>query len=264
MCQFCPPLAERNLTSLFQDGGVDARVPPSEDPVRPRSLQMVLVGAAIGLAACPEPPPAPTAQEVAERLRADPEFLRMVTGPPGPPGRDGERGEPGPRGERGDKGDKGERGEPGPRGERGERGEPGPAGPPGMTGPAGPPGPKGDSGVGKFCGESAPSKGMAVSGGMVGARAAKRLCETACGDAQAHVCTKTEVSLSWQAGLRPRANAWISHPGPYPHGAITISDCSPLVGDGDQWVDSSNGLYGSVWFGGGERCDTSLPFACCK
>lgn len=106
---------------------------------------------------------------------------------------------------------------------------------------------------------------MAMSGALYGARAARKLCEIKCGDAQAHLCTRAEVSLSWQAGLRPAANAWISQPGPYPHGVITISDCSPLTGgDGDQWVDETAGLYGSVWFGGAEGCDKPLPFACCK
>jgi hypothetical protein len=153
----------------------------------------------------------------------------------------------------------------GPAGAAGPKGDSGPAGAAGPAGPAGAAGPKGDSGLGKYCGVSVASKGMAVSAGLIGARAAKKLCEAACTDAQAHVCGKGEVSLSWQYGLRPPGNAWISHPGPYPHGMITISDCSPLMGgDGDQWVDSGVGLYGSVWFGGGETCDGALPFACCK
>jgi hypothetical protein len=222
-------------------------------------------------AACPDPP-SPSTQEIVERLKNDPEFRRAVMGAmgqPGAPGQDGRRGEPGPPGERGEPGPAGAQGPPGDKGDKGDpgmTGPQGPAGPAGPRGPAGPQGPKGDPGLGRYCGLSAPSKGQAVSGGLMGARAAKKMCETACGgDPHAHVCTRPEVSLSWQWGLRPAVNAWISVPGPYPHELITISDCSPLMGgDGDQWVDNDNSLYGSAWFGGGVRCSIEMPFGCCK
>lgn len=255
--------------------------------MRRSGLHSLCLAAGLCLAGCPEPA-SPSPQEIADRLKADPEFLRAVgaalqggqKGDKGERGDKGDKGEPGPAGATGPAGPQGPTGAPGPEGAAGPQGPTGPAGPMGATGAAGPQGPtgavgpqgptgpagaKGDSGLGKYCGVSAASKGMAVSGGVLGARAAKKLCESGCADGQAHVCSKAEVSLSWQHGLRPPGNAWISVPGPYPHGMLTISDCSPLLGgDGDQWVDDGATLYGSVWFGGGASCDGALPFACCK
>jgi hypothetical protein len=100
---------------------------------------------------------------------------------------------------------------------------------------------------------------------MNGMRAVKLLCQSACGGSTAHLCSKAEVTLSWQSWLFPATSAWISNPGDYTDGVNTVSDCNqaPLIGNGDQWVIGTSGYYGSTWFGGGTSCDTPLPFACC-
>lgn len=53
--------------------------------------------------------------------------------------------------------------------------------------------------VGTYCGEGAATAGYEI-GGM---GAAKALCETACGDEAAHMCSWHELSLSLQIGARP-------------------------------------------------------------
>ncbi len=249
----------------------------------------------IGLPACSDPPTSPTAQEIVERLKGDPAFLQAVAsalqpsrdgkdgmkgdkgdpgpagakGDPGPAGSQGLAGAQGPAGSQGPAGATGSAGPMGPSGPTGPSGAPGAAGAPGVAGTpgaAGPKGDKGDPGLGRFCGVTSPTTGLAKSGAMNGARAARILCQTACGDASAHVCNRAEASLSWQAWLFPASESWVSQPGNYVNGTTTISDCNkfPALGNGDQWLAEDSMYYGSVWFGGGVTCDTALPLACCK
>lgn len=67
----------------------------------------------------------PSAQEVAEELKADTEFLDLAEGRPGLNGEEGAQGEPGPKGDRGDRGPQGEQGPEGTQGPKGDDGDPG-------------------------------------------------------------------------------------------------------------------------------------------
>lgn len=131
----------------------------------------------------------PSADEVADRLLENDQFLhisRGAEGPQGEKGAPGERGDPGPAGDRGDPGPAGERGpqgergepgpagadgRPGPQGERGLDGQPGPEGPQGERGPVGPQGPEGPQGPPGPIGE----RGLQGDAGPAGERGEKGL-----------------------------------------------------------------------------------------
>src|SRR4051794_3477848 len=106
MCQDCagpegaPGPASGRLFRLRRDG---VSVPFSRrTSMLPSGSHLLTLSACLCLAAgCPEQTPAPSAQEVADRLKGDPEFLRALAGTSGLPGRDGDKGDKGDKGDTG-------------------------------------------------------------------------------------------------------------------------------------------------------------------
>jgi hypothetical protein len=149
-------------------------------------------------------------------------------GPDGFDGTDGQMGTPGPAGEQGD---------------------PGGIGPPGDVGNPGPP-------VGTYCGTSAISTG--ATGGYPLARA---LCQTACGDDDAHVCSGADMVRAASDDLLPNELIWFASGTAL---SATARDC-------EGFSSASSLLQGVAWngnFTGGApglaACSLTLPFACCR
>ena len=180
----------------------------------------------------------------------------------------GPKGDTGPAGDAGPQGPPGEMGAPGPAGPMGlagPTGATGATGAPGATGATGAAGTfagsfAGDAGVagnfvvsghaiiatalpdggvseisvgGVFCGKSSnPTTGNVSLGigstTVVGFPAAKAICEQACSNGAAHLCTADEVSRSLQTGALkayPSENLWYSSAVRYDVGGVSTDDC---------------------------------------
>jgi len=155
-----------------------------------------------------------------------------ISGPAGPMGA---QGPPGPAGAMGAMGAQGPQG---PMGATGAQGPQGPMGATGATGAQGPPGPStrtfnnvSISLNGIYCGKSAqPTTGNLQFNNLVGYRAGKAMCEAACGDPSAHMCSAEEVQRSFQVGALtayPTENLWYE--------TFVRWDTSITVNDCDGW-----------------------------
>ena len=118
---------------------------------------------------------------------------------------------------------------------------------------------------GVFCGVS-PSPtagGITFAGVTSGYPAGKRICETACGSASAHMCEASEVGRSVQMEILPRTtSAWYVSALMYPGMASSQSrDC-------ESFTTSDPARSGAVWDGvmnavSNTSCNSLLPILCC-
>jgi len=110
--------------------------------------------------------------------------------------------------------------------------------------------------LGVYCGVSS-----ATNGAIGGYAAAKALCVTACGNANAHMCTSHELSISRQLGITVMANTWYSS---FIMNAIT-ANINP-TNDCGAWLDGSNSFNGATYQGTSpatNQCGNSQSIACC-
>lgn len=114
-----------------------------------------------------------------------------------------------------------------------------------------------EKGLGTYCGSTA-----STSGNLGGYTGAKGLCATACGNANAHMCTSNELSISRQFGITvPNALAWYSS-------FVRADASSNAAADCAAWTDATAGNFGAVIAlspqnPGMTNCNTSLPVLCC-
>ena len=115
---------------------------------------------------------------------------------------------------------------------------------------------------GIYCGGTA-----GMSGSFGGHAGAKTLCEAACGDPAAHMCTTEEVIRSTQLGLAP--SGWIAAGGNWPN---QFGSCTSACYHNDcyGWTSSASTNAGSVWAfqsGGWQllslSCSLTYGVACC-
>jgi hypothetical protein len=149
---------------------------------------------------------------------------------------EGELGPEGPLGPAGPPGPTGEKGDQGERGEQGIVGDPGPVGP---STPA-------------FCGSTTPASG--ALGGYTGV---KSLCVSACADdANAHICSASEMVYSAQIGAIPPGTTYYYALGTVPMGGV--DDCGG-------WTNALSS--GAAWQVGNVPsnlpCTSVVPVACC-
>ncbi|MDX1959165.1 MAG: hypothetical protein SFU98_11370 [Leptospiraceae bacterium] len=110
--------------------------------------------------------------------------------------------------------------------------------------------------LGTYCGSSS-----TTTGSMGGYTGAKALCVTACGNANAHMCTAHELSISRQLGITVASDIWYS---PFVtsdinNGSINNTECTGFI-------SASGSLYGGVYtgvHGSAGTCDVSRSIACC-
>lgn len=113
---------------------------------------------------------------------------------------------------------------------------------------------------GVYCGATA-----AMSGSLGGYTGAKALCETACGDSAAHMCSTEEIVRSAQLMIGI-GGAWFAA-GSSPifvGGASCTTTCS--LNDCQGWTTSNTWSAGSTWSSTAANymaCNTSQPVACC-
>ena len=177
------------------------------------------------------------------------------------------------------------------------QGDPGSTGPPGFDGPAGPDGPPIDpasliangsalqdagfslsgtamaavlqvlggrpiSAAGLHCGDGAATRGGIINSfdGGSGYRAAKAICEQACGNALAHLCTGSEIARSLQAGWSaPDAGLWYSAP---VNGDCDGFECGLSARQSCATATGSIAQAGSPRFGSAV-CNEAHGVACC-
>lgn len=117
--------------------------------------------------------------------------------------------------------------------------------------------------LGVYCGKTTATYNGAQVGGYAGAKAK---CEVACGNANAHMCTGHEVSISQQLGVNIPSTTpmWLST---YVR-AESVTGTNAVLSDCEGWA-SNNIAYaaprtatGSVYPSLG-TCDISSPIACC-
>ncbi len=110
--------------------------------------------------------------------------------------------------------------------------------------------------LGVYCGISSSSNGA-----IGGYAAAKALCVTACGNANAHMCTAHEMSISRQLGITIAPNTWYSS---FIMNAVPIN-INP-TNDCGAWLDPSNSFNGATFQGTSaatNQCGNSQSIACC-
>lgn len=110
--------------------------------------------------------------------------------------------------------------------------------------------------LGVYCGQTA-----STAGSLGGWTTAKSLCQTACGSANAHMCSGHEIMISRQIGVGPAAWAhWYGgHAAASPGAGEQNTDCGG-------WTSAASTVWGSRVLGNDPdyaRCNTSLPLACC-
>ena len=113
---------------------------------------------------------------------------------------------------------------------------------------------------GIYCGSS-----IAMTGNAGGYAGVKALCETACGDPAAHVCSIEEVGRSVQLGIVVPNNARYTAAHQFSVGGNANTDCSG-------WKETTSGFSSILsyytsdpslpqpW---NEGCGVSIPFLCC-
>ncbi len=114
--------------------------------------------------------------------------------------------------------------------------------------------------LGVYCGKTSGNFNGSQVGGYPGA---KSKCETACGNANAHMCTGHEAGISAQLALAPSSGGH--------HWMTTVSNSSaPALQDCNGWTDATAGYNGATWIGNGgsytgssDGCNTSHPIICC-
>lgn len=125
---------------------------------------------------------------------------------------------------------------------------------------------------GLYCGSTAPTSGNFTSGNLTGVRAAKKLCESVCGQS-AHMCSRHEIALSHQMGLvGPGSSApspmWVyggatnSNPGGSNRDCLGFTSSSALTPnntnqEGTTFIDQSGGFFDN------HRCDQTARISCC-
>ena len=134
---------------------------------------------------------------------------------------------------------------------------------------------------GIYCGSTPPTTGKIVyplgSAAPIetGYRAAKRLCEDACGTTTAHMCSSVDLGRSAQLGSLPNTSAWYTsftldlyESGTL--GAQYTRDCDGWVTEDDNAGNREN--FGPTFgfdasspvFPNRDRCSTVQPIACCN
>ena len=115
-----------------------------------------------------------------------------------------------------------------------------------------------DSKIGTYCGLTGSTYTGATVAGYTGAKAK---CETACGNASAHMCTGHELSISRQLNIAlPAVALWYS-PGVFSYdGAVNGFECTG-------WSTASGGEVTNVWDGSrfsSGTCAGPRAIACCS
>lgn len=111
---------------------------------------------------------------------------------------------------------------------------------------------------GVYCGPT----GTAMTGAAGGYPAVKAMCETACADSAAHVCSAEEMGRSLQLGMTLPRNAWFS-PGV---GAGALSDCMGWRAGGAGTTSSVLEYLGAdpaQPYPRSADCNGTFPFLCC-
>jgi hypothetical protein len=113
--------------------------------------------------------------------------------------------------------------------------------------------------LGVYCGATA---GL-VTGNMGGYTGAKALCETACSNTNAHMCTAHELSISFQLGIPlPNVQLWYST-------YVYASDIGLFTTDCFGWASSSSTPRGALRSTLSDNrptdgdCSVSYQVACC-
>ncbi|AFM12416.1 hypothetical protein [Turneriella parva] len=105
--------------------------------------------------------------------------------------------------------------------------------------------------LGSYCGAS-----TATNGNIGSYAAAKTLCQTACSDTNAHMCTVHEILIELQSGTDLGTTKWIS----VGFNGATYFDCN-------RWTTSTAGPVGPAVLNTGfvsNACSSSIPVACCR
>ena len=122
--------------------------------------------------------------------------------------------------------------------------------------------------TGLYCGATAATTGRlraGPGGSLVGYRAGRALCETACGSRTAHMCSTDEMLRTFQLGRDDFPDGWMAT-GHYNYSAALV-DC-------EGWTQNLAGYYGMLAMsassrglesptGFGVTCDTRRPVLCC-
>lgn len=114
---------------------------------------------------------------------------------------------------------------------------------------------------GLYCGSTAPTTGAVTSGPLAGYRAAKALCETACGSAYAHMCDASEIVRSLQTGFTGTVGMQYWYATGNYNASAGAGDCAGFTSasPGNAFVQWTNPgvTYGMT------GCGNSLRIACC-
>ncbi len=115
--------------------------------------------------------------------------------------------------------------------------------------------------LGVYCGTTAAT----YTGNIGGYATAKSLCEagTACNNANAHMCTAHELSISRQLGISITGNTWFTS-----HAYWVGADPVIFVTDCEGWTSNSSSIGGSFnnpssTYGSWNYCNNSYRIACC-
>lgn len=107
--------------------------------------------------------------------------------------------------------------------------------------------------LGTYCGSSTAN----VTGNVGGYAGVKSVCETACGNTNAHLCTGHEIGVSRQLGVTiPAGHFFDGTVSSDVNGGNQVRDCN-------EWTDSGGAVYGFVTAAGVVACSTSTRLACC-
>ncbi|MEM7182502.1 MAG: hypothetical protein AAF518_16430 [Spirochaetota bacterium] len=115
--------------------------------------------------------------------------------------------------------------------------------------------------LGTYCGKSATTYKGGEVGGYTGA---KSICETTCGDTNAHMCVGYEIIMSLQQGINVDSSVWVSE---FHRNDKTetppIHDCrgwTLSVSNEGGFVHTAPPGYTATEY---ETCDNSYSIACC-
>lgn len=107
--------------------------------------------------------------------------------------------------------------------------------------------------LGTYCGGSASN----TTGNVGGYPAAKSICENACGNANAHLCSAHEISISKQLGASiPNGQYYDSHISTDVNGGNPMRDCNG-------WMSGTAAVYANTTGLGSVACNTSAKLSCC-
>jgi hypothetical protein len=105
---------------------------------------------------------------------------------------------------------------------------------------------------------SGSTNGNISYGGLSGYRGAKKACETACNNTNAHICSNHETVISYQLGLSI-GTGWIASPAVTDFATNAVFDCGGFTTS----TGSNGGTIGQASSVSSQMCSGSFAVLCC-